>query len=122
MAINIQIFSNANSSSRSISFDFVGDILAPTDVPTNVACQSFYFKATAGGTQDNSAAFPVKIIRSLDELVLNKNNQSALNSGTTNAYSSIKELFVDYTYDYINGHAANAYGSECTIQFPMKFR
>lgn len=126
MAISVQIYSNANSSSRSINFAFVGDILADSDSPSNAACNAFYFKVTAGGTQDNNAAFPVKIVRSLSDLVLAKNgggtkHQSGLNSGSTNNYTDIKSMVIDYTYDYINGHAANAYGSGCTIQRPMKF-
>lgn len=121
MAISVSVYSNANSSSRTISFDFVGDILAPDDFPANAACQSFYFKVTASGTQDNNVAFPVKIVRSLSELVLNKVNQSALNSGSTNAYTDIRSMIIDYAYDYINGHAANVYGSGCTLQRPMKF-
>ena len=129
MSISVQIYSNANSSSRSVTFDLVGDILASNDpyFPSNASCNSFYFKITANGTQDNNASFPVKIVRSLSDLVLFKSgggatrHQSALNSGSTNTYSTIKEMVVDYTWDYINGHASNAYGSECTYQGPMKF-
>ena len=121
MTISIQVYSNANSSSRSITFDFLGNILAPDDAPANASCNSFYFTATASGTQDNGVAFPVKIIRSLSELVLNKNNQSALNGGSTNAYSDVRSMIIDYVWDFVNGHAANEYGSGCTRQRPMKF-
>jgi hypothetical protein len=119
MAINISVYSNANSSSKSISFNFASDILAASDQPANAVSNSFYFKVTAGSTQDNGSSYPVKIIRGLDELVLNKQKQRM--NDTANAYSSIKEMIVDYTYDYINGHSANLYGSECTEQKPMKF-
>lgn len=119
MAINVSVYSNANSSSKTITFDFVSDILAPSDFPANSACNAFYFKVTAGATQDNNLAFPVKIIRGLDELALNHNKQRITN--TANNYSTIKEMIVDYTYDYINGHAADLYGSGCTLQRPMKF-
>ena len=128
MSISVQIYSNANSSSRSITFDFVGDILASNDVPANASCSSFYCKVMANAYQDNNVAFPVKIVRSLTDLVLYKpgdasvtRHQSALNSGTTNSYSDIRSMIIDYTYDFINGHAANAYGSECLLQRPMKF-
>ena len=128
MAISVQIYSNANASTKTITFEFVGDILAPDDVPANAACQSFYFKITAGATQDNNATYPVKIVRSLGDLALFKpgdatvaRHQTALNSGTTNSYGTIREMIVDYVWDYINGHAANEYGSQCTLQRPMKF-
>ena len=119
MAISVQIYSNANSSSRSISFDFVGDILSPSDVPTNVSCNSYYFKIVSGGTQDNNAAFPARVVRGLDELVLNKTKQRVVN--TANAYSDIRSMIVDYTYDFIHGHTADLYSSGCTLQRPMKF-
>lgn len=125
MAISVQIYSNANSSSKTITFDFVGDILAPSDVPANASCNSFYFKITAGATQDNNVAFPVKIVRSLSDLVLYKagslttRHQRIINY--TNAYPDIRSMIIDYSYDFINGHAANLYGSECTLQRPMKF-
>lgn len=127
MSISIQIYSNANSSSRSVTFDLVSDILASNDFPANAACNAFYFRVTASGVQDNNLSFPVRIVRSLSDLVLAKpggggtKHQSALNSGTTNSYSDIRSMIVDYTYDFINGHAANAYGSECIYQAPMKF-
>jgi len=123
MAISVQIYSNANSTSRTVTFDFVGDILAANDADfTNVSasCNAFYFKVTASGTQDNGVAFPVKLVRSLSDLVLNKQKQRMVN--TANAYTDIRSMVIDYTYDYINGHAANLNGSGCTYQGPLKFR
>lgn len=119
MAININIYSNANSSSKSISFNFASDILAASDQPANAVSNSFYFKVTTGAKQDDNSSYPVKLVRSLSDLALNKQKQRINN--TSNAYSSIKEMIVDYTYDYINGHSANLYGSECTEQKPMDF-
>lgn len=133
MAISVTVYSNANSSSRSLSFDFVGDILAPDDIPANASCNAFYFKITASATQEvSNAAFPVKIVRSLSDLALFKpgdnsvtrkraTNPNLYPDGDANAYSTIKEMVVDYTSDYINGHLANTYSSECILQRPMKF-
>ena len=120
MSINISVYSNANSSSRSISFDFTSGVLASSDQATSSADNSFYFKITTSAKQDNGSSYPpVKIVRSLSELALNKQKQRV--HDFSNAYGSIKEMIVDYTYDYINGHSANLYGSECTEQKPMKF-
>ena len=123
MAINVQIYSNVNTSSRSVSFDFVGDVLAAdTETgwsPANASSVEYYFKITSGGTQDNNVAFPAKVSRSLSELVLNGTKQRANN--TSSAYTDIRSMIVDYTYDYINGHAADLYSSGCTAQRPMKF-
>jgi hypothetical protein len=125
MSISVSVYSNANSSSKSISFDFVGDILAPDDVAANASCQSFYFKISASAVQDNNAAYPVKIVRSLSDLALFKPGdatgkvQSASNTGAD--YTSVKTMIIDYIYDYINGHTANQFSSGCTVQHPMKF-
>ena len=119
MAININVYSNANSSSKSISFDFASDILASSDQPANAVSNSFYFKVNTGAKQDDGSSYSVKIVRSLSELALNKQKQRV--NDFSNAYGSIKEMIVDYTYDYINGHSANLYGSECTEQKPMDF-
>jgi hypothetical protein len=123
MAINVSIYSNANASSKSISFDFVGDVLAANHEapfsPTNAASVEYYFRITTGATQDNNERFPAKIVRRLDELVLNAQKQRKVN--TSNAYSDIKSMIVDYTYDYINGHTADLYSSGVTAQRPMQF-
>lgn len=123
MAINVNIYSNANASSKSVTFDFVGDVLAASQEdpfsPTNVASIEYYFKVTSGATQDNNARYSAKVIRGLEELVLKGQKQRKVN--TANAYSDIKSMVIDYVYDYINGHTANLYGSGCTEQRPMKF-
>lgn len=124
MAISVTVYSNANSSSKTISFDFVGEILAANTpilapTPANVSSTEYFFKVTCSATQDNSVAFPVKIVRSFSELVLNGQKQRATN--TANAYSDVRSMIVDYVYDYINGHTANLYGSGCSVQNPMKF-
>ena len=130
MAITVQVYSNANSATRSITFDFVSDILAPDDAPANASCNAscnaFYFKVTTSAVQDNSVAFPVKIVRSLSDLALYKPGATGVTKhqriiNYTNAYPDIRSMVVDYTYDFINGHTANLYSSECTLQRPMKF-
>jgi len=123
MAINVNIYSNANASSRTITFDFVGDVLAASQEtpfsPTNASSIEYYFKVTTGAKQDNDAAIPAKVVRGLSELVLNDQKQRITN--TAAAYSDIKSMVVDYTYDYINGHVADLYSSGCTERRPMKF-
>lgn len=130
MAINISVYSNANSASRSISFDFVGEIIAANHPifnpsPANVASTEYYFKVTTSAVQDNSVAFPVKIMRGLDELVLNSASPTLKKQRMSNTgadYANVKSMVVDYVFDYINGHKVNENGSECTYQGPMKFR
>ena len=123
MAINVSIYSNANASSKSLSFDFVGDVLAANYEspfsPANVSSVEYYFRVTTGAKQDNNAAFPAKVVRGLEELVLNGQKQRYVN--TANAYANIKSMVVDYTYDYVNGHVADENSSGCTAQRPMKF-
>ena len=125
MAVNVNIYSNANAVSKSVGFDFVGDVLAAQDeiLGVNTASYEYYFKLTTGARQEDGSnaglAYPAKVVRNLSELALNSNVQSA--SNTSNAYGDIKSMIVDYTYDYINGHTTNQYNSGCTRQYPMKF-
>ena len=121
MAISVQIYSNANSSSKVVTYDFVGDVLAASDelLGVNTASTEYYFRITTGATQDDNTPYEAKVARSLSELVLNGVKQSA--TDTNAAYSDVKSMIVDYTYDYINGHTADQYSSGVTEQKPMKF-
>ena len=122
MAISVSIYSNANSSSKSISFDFVGDVLAASDsnVASWTANNDYYFKITTSARQDNNRVMPAKVVRDLTDLVLGGQKQSAEN--TSNAYSDIRSMIVDYTYDIINGHTQNQYSTTgVALQRPMKF-
>ena len=125
MAVSISVYSNANATSRSVTFDFVGDVLAANDevIGTNTAATEYYFKITTGSRQDNGStsgiAYGAKVARRLSELALGGNKQSA--SNTANAYGDIKSMVVDYMYDYINGHTANQFLSGVSRQYPTKF-
>ena len=128
MAISIQIYSNANSSSKTVSFDFVGEILAANrpdfnPSPANSASTEYFFKITTNARQDNNVAYPIKIVRSLSEFPLNPASATQKQSVTdTNvAYSNVKSMVIDYVWDYIHGHAADKYSSGCIVQLPMKF-
>ena len=132
MAVGISIFSNANSTSKSISVDFVGNVLAAQqeidpETRANTFTQEYYFKFTTGARDDTSTALPVKINRRLSELTLleggnpnsTKRKQSASNTGAS--YADIKSMIVDNVYDYVYGHDVDQYLSGCTEQRPMKF-
>ena len=124
---NVTIYSNVNNTSRTLTFDFVGDVLAADDstfTANTASCSKYYFKITTGGAvQDNDVAFRTKVVRGLSELALNgtaaTRKQSASNTGSD--YTDIKTMIIDYTYDYVSGHTANQFASGCTEQRPMKF-
>ena len=119
--MNISIYSNANSATKTITVDFVGDYLAADDAGpfvANTVSMEYYVKFTTSVTQNNGIAYPVKIARKLSDLALNKTKQSQVDTG--NAYGSIKEMVVDYVGDYITGHTANQFTSGCSEQKPLK--
>ena len=121
MAITATVYSNANASSRSVTFDFVGDVLAAKKPSANVSSNlyDYYFKITAGANTINGDPIPVKIVTKLDDLALNGQKQSSTN--TANAYSDISEMVKDYIHDDIHGHVANQFSSGVSNQDPMLF-
>jgi len=122
MAISLSLYSNANASSKTLSIDFVGNLLSSDFSPSNSATSTihYYFKfSTTAKDMGGVNALPVKLVEDLTDLVLNDEKQRIMDTNV--AYSNISAMIEDYTYDYINGHAANLYGSECTAQLSMKF-
>lgn len=121
MAISATIYSNSNSSSKTISVSFEGDILAANNtaaVPLNTVVD-YFFKFSSGARTTSGSNLGVKLNMGLDDLALNSNYQSQNN--TSNAYSTITDMVVDYFYDYIYGHDADQWGSGVEKQYPMQF-
>lgn len=120
MGININVYSNANASSKAVAFEFYGDVFAGSKetLGSNTAAVEYYIKVTTGARQTDNSAIPIKIIKSFDDLALGT-KQSA--SNTANAYGDIRSMVIDYVYDAVNGHEANQFESGCTSQLPMKF-
>ena len=119
MAINILIYSNANSTSKTVTVDFVGDILASSNVAVVNSTQDYFFKFTTSARTDLNETLPTRVTTKLSDLALNGQKQSATNSAA--AYTDIKTMIVDYVYDYINGHTAGQYSTNVKRQNPMGF-
>ena len=119
MAITLRIYSNANTSSKSITVDFLGDILAASDTANVGSSQvQYYFKFTTGSKDDRNLSYAPKIVLDLSDLSLNKLAQSS--SNTTAAYTSISNMVTDYVYDYVSGHTENQYAVVVNEKRPMK--
>lgn len=120
MAISIAIYSNANSSSKSISVGFEGDIVASSNVSAVVDTGiDYFFKFSTGAKSTDNVALPVKLNLGLSDLALNGVKQSAADSNV--AYSTITDMITDVIYDYVNGHTADQYSSGVTAQSQMQF-
>ena len=127
MAINVNIYSNVNNTTRTVSFDFAGEVMVPSDLIGYAnPCNQYYFKITTSARQDNNATYPLKIVRSLAatpanvaSLALNGVVQSRTN--TSSAYTNIRDMIEDYVWDFVKGHTADQWLSGCTEQRPMKF-
>ena len=118
MSITAQIYSNANSISKTVTVDFMGDILAASR-SSNISSAQYFFKFSTSSRNDLNQTIPPKVVLQLSDLALNLQKQSA--SDDSNSYADINSMVVDYLYDYINGHTANQFTSGCTLQRPMKF-
>ena len=118
MAINLSVYSNGNTSSKTITVDFVADFLASS--ANGVSDQTrYFFKYSTSARDSDNVAFGAKVAEGLDDLVLNSEKQRI--TDTAAAYTDIKSMIVDYTYDFIQGHAAELYSTSVTLQKPMKF-
>ena len=118
MAITLGIYSNGNTSSKSIAFDFVTDYLASSS--NGVSNQTRYFlKFSTSAKNTDNKNMGAKVSEGLRDLVLNGEKQRV--SDTANDYTDIKSMIVDYTYDYIYGHDARHYATSVFVQKPMKF-
>lgn len=118
MAINIDIYSNSNVSTRTINVDFMADLLS--DSMTAASSEIvYYFKFTTSARDTLNVIYNPRIVKNLSDLALNRAKQSANDSA--NAYTSIAEMIQDYTYDYIYGHDADQFSSGVSAKSPMKF-
>ena len=118
MAINFNIYSNGNTSTKTLTVDFASDFLASSSNGVSTQVKQF-FKFTTPATTQDGENYGARISESLSDLVLNKEKQRM--SNTAVAYTDIKSMIVDYMYDYVNGHDANEWGTTVSEQKPMKF-
>lgn len=119
MAVTISIYSNANATSKAINISFEGDVLASSNSGSITSDIQYYFKFQTSASDTDGNRFPSKVVLDLDDLALNSQKQSR--SNTSNSYSDIKEMIVDYTYDFIYGHDADQYSSGVKRQLPINF-
>lgn len=118
MAINLDIYSNSNISTRTITVDFMSDLLS--DSMTAASSEIvYYFKFTTSARDTSNVVYSPRIVKDLSDLALARTKQSANDSA--NAYTSIAEMIQDYTYDYIYGHTDNQFSSGVSAKPPMKF-
>lgn len=118
MAINLQVYSNANAKSKTITADFVAGILADSRNGVSQDTQ-YYLKLSTTARTTQSTFLPIKIGRGLDDLALDGNVQSAANVSAD--YIDLRSMIVDYAYDFINGHNADQWASGVEKQYPIDF-
>lgn len=119
MAVTINIYSNSNSTSKAITFDFASEVLSSSADSGYSAEQKFFMKITTSAKTLSNTNFPTKLIYGLDDLALNGVKQSA--SNTSSDYATITALVNDYIYDMINGHTSDQFLSGVTERTGMKF-
>ena len=117
MAINVNVFDYKSNSSRSITVEFEGNLLATSDSLSDEP--KYFLKFSTNARGENNEQLPAKIVQSFEDLALNETNQRI--NGSTNSYTTIKELVTDYVYDYVNGHEEDLYGSGVKEQSKIRF-
>lgn len=127
MAINISIYSNGNSTSKTVTVDFMSDVLASSNDASFTSTQRHFFKFNTSAKDDTSVAYQVRIVEAPSALALNGvrwaswDAANAAGVAVTNPYPDIKTMVFDYVYDWVNGRTANQNGSGCTARPQMKF-
>jgi hypothetical protein len=117
MAINFNISNPETNVNRTITVDFVSDFLASEKLGVSDVPQYFFRFNTTARDIDNQI-ISVKIAKSFSDLVLNGEKQRI--NDTNSSYTSIKELLLDYIYDYIKGHEENQWGTTVKEQKKIK--
>ena len=118
MAINLNLYSNGNGTSKAIAVDFSSDFLASSSLGVSNETR-FFMKFTTAATDEDGGRYGSKIVESLSDLVLNGEKQRIVN--TADAYTDIKSMVIDYVYDYIHGHTAGQNGATIAEKKPIKF-
>lgn len=119
MAINLQIYSGVNNTTKTVTVDFIVNIAAFTTDSTINDSNRYFFKFTTSAKDTSNLSYTPRFTMKLSDLALNGNKQS--NGGSSDPYANIKSMVMDYVYDYIHGHTPGQSGSGCTAKAPMKF-
>lgn len=118
MAINLQIYSNAYNTTKTITVDFVADVATIIDDSSIDDTTRYFFKLTTSAKDTDNLSYTTRVVADLSDLALNKTKQASSNIGTP--YASIRSMILDYVYDYINGHAEDKFSSGVHYKAPMK--
>lgn len=116
MSVNIDIYSNSSGNTVSVSVDFAAEVRSSSFDGVSTQLE-YFFKLTTGGQDTDGYGYSPRIVGDLTDLALNRQKQAATNTAV--AYNNIKEMIVDYVYDYIYGHADDKFGSGVAYKAPL---
>ena len=116
MSVGIQIYSNSSGNTATISVDFATEVRSSsfTGVSTDL---EYFFKLTTGNVDTDGIGYSPRLVEDLTDLALNRQKQAETNTAV--AYTNIKEMIIDYVYDYIYGHANDKFGSGVAYKAAM---
>jgi hypothetical protein len=118
MAVTYRIYDETAQTTKSVSVDFLGNILAQS-AGSFISEVTYYFRIRSSARDTNGVQLPELLIMSLDELALNGVKQRR--TDTAAAYTDINDMIEDYLYDYVNGHSADLHSSGVAERAPMQF-
>jgi hypothetical protein len=118
MATTYRIYDETAQSTKSVSVDFLGNILAAS-AGSFVSEVSYYFRIRSSARDTDGKQLPEILVMSLDELALNGVKQRRTDTAVD--YTDINDMIEDYLYDYVNGHTADLHSSGVEARPPMQF-
>ena len=89
MAVSVSIYSESEETTKRLTLDFVGDILASNDQAATGETD-YYFKITTTARDSGGVTLPVKVMQNL----------SVAPGGGATVYNNITEMMRDYIYWY----------------------
>jgi len=109
MTTRLEIYSNADSETKTVTVDFTSAVSAFTTDATSNPQNRFYFIFKCSARDSADLRYADRIVEDQDDLVLNRTKRSISDSNT--AYTTITDMVTDFVYDYINGHTADQFSS-----------
>ena len=118
MSLKIPIFTPEDNSTINLVADFVISPATLSNDPTADWAPRAFIKITTSARDTDGLTYDPRVVGDLITPVLNGQKQRY--TDTSDPYPTINDMFNDYIYDYMEGHAADLYSSGVAYKAPLQ--